>query len=82
MTGVQTCALPICFPVTIGGIIKKAEDIIQQRGKTLEKPYYEDVNNVPKLAEKISKGKRLNRSELQLQKNFPKELETKLQEIH
>ena len=21
MTGVQTCALPICFPVTIGGII-------------------------------------------------------------
>ena len=20
MTGVQTCALPICFPVTIGGI--------------------------------------------------------------
>ena len=61
--------------------IKKAEDIIQQRDKTLEKPYYEDVNNVPKLAEKISKGKRLNRSELQLQKNFPKELETKLQEI-
>ena len=21
MTGVQTCALPICFPVTIGGVI-------------------------------------------------------------
>ena len=21
MTGVQTCALPICFPVTIGGLI-------------------------------------------------------------
>ena len=38
--------------------IKKAEDIIQQRGKTLEKPYYEDVNNVPKLAEKISAGAR------------------------
>ena len=22
MTGVQTCALPICFPVTIGAILK------------------------------------------------------------
>ena len=22
MTGVQTCALPICFPVTIGGEVK------------------------------------------------------------
>ena len=21
MTGVQTCALPICFPVTIGGVV-------------------------------------------------------------
>ena len=23
MTGVQTCALPICFPVTIGGLCKQ-----------------------------------------------------------
>ena len=25
MTGVQTCALPICFPVTIGGILDSEE---------------------------------------------------------
>ena len=23
MTGVQTCALPICFPVTIAGIVRE-----------------------------------------------------------
>ena len=29
MTGVQTCALPICFPVTIGGeIIKIITDFL------------------------------------------------------
>ena len=27
MTGVQTCALPICFPVTIGGVHEGAEII-------------------------------------------------------
>ena len=27
MTGVQTCALPICFPVTIGGMQEKFIDI-------------------------------------------------------
>ena len=26
MTGVQTCALPICFPVTIGGGIRWRDD--------------------------------------------------------
>ena len=37
MTGVQTCALPICFPVTIGGVdtdkaIQEIKTMIQQEG--------------------------------------------------
>ena len=28
MTGVQTCALPICFPVTIGGEQEEAEQVV------------------------------------------------------
>ena len=27
MTGVQTCALPICFPVTIGRLYRKGEEL-------------------------------------------------------
>ena len=29
MTGVQTCALPICFPVTIIGVLIEGESIIE-----------------------------------------------------
>ena len=32
MTGVQTCALPICFPVTIGGINHIQADADQRLG--------------------------------------------------
>ena len=35
MTGVQTCALPICFPVTIGRIVV--------RGQLVNSPRYYDV---------------------------------------
>ena len=33
MTGVQTCALPICFPVTIGGVDKG----VNKAGSSLDK---------------------------------------------
>ena len=34
MTGVQTCALPICFPVTIygGQVVKAGNIIVRQKG--------------------------------------------------
>ena len=46
MTGVQTCALPICFPVTIGGVNLTGEKFVQvfdiRNKKVFEKIYYED----------------------------------------
>ena len=36
MTGVQTCALPICFPVTIGGI-KDLQDTVEKVLNSQEK---------------------------------------------
>ena len=42
MTGVQTCALPICFPVTIAGGIAKVE-YKDQSGDVLW--YYDDAGN-------------------------------------
>ena len=36
MTGVQTCALPICFPVTIGGVGYRA-GLFKDDGKELQK---------------------------------------------
>ena len=29
MTGVQTCALPICFPVTIGGMCASGRGVLR-----------------------------------------------------
>ena len=37
MTGVQTCALPICFPVTIGGLSKVCNASYREWKKTGKK---------------------------------------------
>ena len=48
MTGVQTCALPICFPVTIPGVKKVAQKGLKskfERDLELQNDieYYQDV---------------------------------------
>jgi hypothetical protein len=55
----------------------------QQVGQTLEinKPFYEDTTNAPKVADKISKGEELNTNDLQFQKNFPDLVEQELNKM-
>ena len=39
MTGVQTCALPICFPVTIRGIVVQFGKVIREGSSDIPKVY-------------------------------------------
>ena len=39
MTGVQTCALPICFPVTIGGGTTAAANTVNNPAPTAQRPF-------------------------------------------
>ena len=41
MTGVQTCALPICFPVTIG-ILFFAQEVIQESDLQVPHPHIQN----------------------------------------
>lgn len=62
--------------------VKSSEPIkteqVPSESKKIQTSYYEDVNNVKKLAQKIRKGEQFTEEDLQLQRNFPKELETEL----
>lgn len=44
-------------------------------------PYYEDVKNIPALAQKIVSKAPITPDDLQLQKNFPKEVESEINKI-
>ena len=43
MTGVQTCALPICFPVTIPGVIARLT-FVNKRGELIELQQFADIH--------------------------------------
>lgn len=45
-------------------------------------PFYENKDNIPGLAKRIAQGKKLTKNDLQLQKNFPTELEAELNKIN
>lgn len=45
-------------------------------------PFYENKDNIPGLAQRIAQGKKLTKNDLQLQKNFPAELEAELNKIN
>lgn len=48
---------------------------------TKKVPFYENKDNIPGLAQRIAQGKKLTKNDLQLQKNFPVELEAELGKI-
>ena len=53
MTGVQTCALPICFPVTIQGwekLVKEGKALINQKEQI--EAYVQDVTHRYELGKK------------------------------
>lgn len=58
---------------------KKTEDV--QEVEAVEKPFFEQKENVPLVADKISKGETLTEQDLQLQRNFPNEVEVELNKI-
>jgi len=61
--------------------IKEMKDVLGEKPPAKKEfvPFYENPENVTKVADKIVKGKKLTDKELQLQANFPKELELELQ---